>query len=68
MSRQTSEYPERVFASGEEERWRRLAERAVSGGSSTGLLLAGLTVLGLGALAWYYFAPDLRRYMKIRNM
>jgi hypothetical protein len=63
-----SEYPERVYSSGEETRWRDLARRAGSGGGSTGLLLAGLTVLGIGALAWYYFAPDLRRYMKIRNM
>jgi len=30
--------------------------------------LVGLTVLGLGALAWYSFGPDLVRYLKIRNM
>lgn len=36
--------------------------------SSSGLLLAGLVAVGLGALAWYYLGPDLKRYMKIRNM
>jgi hypothetical protein len=30
--------------------------------------LTGLAVVGLGALAWYYLGPDLRRYLKIRNM
>jgi hypothetical protein len=38
------------------------------GGISTGWLIAGAVVLGLGALAWYSLGPDLRRYMKIRNM
>jgi hypothetical protein len=33
-----------------------------------GWLLAGLAVAGLGALTWYYIGPDVRRYMKIRNM
>jgi hypothetical protein len=36
---------------------------------STGGLGLGLIVAGaLGALAWYYLGPDLRRYLKIRNM
>ena len=34
----------------------------------SGLLIAGLLVLGAGALAWYYLGPDFRRYMKIRAM
>jgi hypothetical protein len=42
--------------------------RARSGGISPGWLITGLAVVGLGALAWYYLGPDLRRYMKIRNM
>jgi hypothetical protein len=33
-----------------------------------GLPLAGLVAVGIGALAWYYLGPDLRRYMKIRSM
>ncbi|MGH7170886.1 MAG: DUF6893 family small protein [Gemmataceae bacterium] len=68
MSRMTSQYPERVYASSEEERQRHLAERIGSGGKSSGWLLAGLAALGLGILAWNYFAPDVRRYIKIRNM
>jgi hypothetical protein len=36
--------------------------------SGSGLLLAGLALAGLGALAWYYLGPDLRRYLKIRSM
>jgi hypothetical protein len=44
------------------------AERARSGGISTGWLVTGLVVVGLGALAWYSLGPDLRRYMKIRHM
>jgi hypothetical protein len=44
-------------------RWEHRSRR-----SGSGLLLAGLAVVGLGALAWYYLGPDLRRYLKIRNM
>ncbi len=32
------------------------------------LVVAGLAVVGLGALAWYYLGPDLQRYLKLRNM
>ncbi len=35
---------------------------------SSGLLLAGLAVVGLGWLAWRFIGPDLIRYMKIRDM
>ena len=27
-----------------------------------------LLLIGVGFLAWYYFGPDLVRYMKIRDM
>jgi hypothetical protein len=37
-------------------------------GPGTGLLIAGLAAAGLGLLAWNYLGPDLRRYLKIRNM
>lgn len=66
MSRITSQYPERVYSSREEEPARGFMERARPHGS--GMMLAGLAALGLGALAWYYFGPDVRRYLKIRNM
>jgi hypothetical protein len=39
-----------------------------SGWPSSGLLLTGLLVVGLGVLAWQYIGPDLRRYMKIESM
>ena len=42
--------------------------RRRGGGGISGWLLAGLAVAGLGAAAWYYLGPDLKRYMKIRNM
>jgi hypothetical protein len=32
------------------------------------LPVAGLAVIGIGAIAWYYLGPDLRRYLKLRNM
>jgi hypothetical protein len=45
-----------------------LNNRTDSRGPSTGLLIAGVVVVGLGILAWSYLGPDLRRYMKIHNM
>ncbi len=50
--------------------WQRYPEsyRRRGGLPIPGLLVGGLVVAGLGALAWYYFGPDLRRYLKIRNM
>jgi hypothetical protein len=35
---------------------------------ASGLFTLGLVALGLGALAWYYIGPDLRRYIKISSM
>jgi hypothetical protein len=69
MSRLTSEQQE--LLSRPRERWDEdyeLAERERSRGGVSGWLIAGLALAGLGALAWYYLGPDLRRYMKIRNM
>jgi hypothetical protein len=37
-------------------------------GAGMGWLVAGAALVGIGALAWYSFGPDLIRYMKIRNM
>jgi hypothetical protein len=43
-------------------------ERRESTGLPVGLVIGGLALLGLGALAWYYLGPDLRRYIKIESM
>jgi hypothetical protein len=48
----------RSFLSRREEPWE----------PSTRWAVAGLVVLGLGALAWYYLGPDVRRYLKIHSM
>jgi hypothetical protein len=45
-----------------------LERRSDGGLSSSSLLVTGLVVAGAAALAWYYFGPDLIRYMKIRSM
>jgi hypothetical protein len=66
MSSITSPYPERVYSTGEARHEHRL--RARDGARGPGLMLAGLAAVGLGAVAWYYLAPDLRRYLKIRRM
>ena len=45
-----------------------VAGRTTSRGIAPGWLVTGLVVVGLGALAWYYLGPDLRRYLKIERM
>lgn len=37
-------------------------------GPSTGLLLAGVAAIALGAWAVYHFGPDFRRYIKMEMM
>jgi hypothetical protein len=32
------------------------------------LLIAGAVVAGLSYLAWTYFGPDLKRYLKVHSM
>lgn len=39
-----------------------------TGGPSLALLLGVAAVVGVGFLSWYYFGPDLVRYLKIRDM
>ena len=60
----------REWQRSEADEWRERyeMERTRRRGGSGGWLLTGLAVAGLGLLAWYYLGPDLRRYMKIRNM
>ncbi len=41
---------------------------ADSGAPPWGLILGGLVIGGLAALAWNYFGPDLRRYIKMSRM
>jgi hypothetical protein len=61
-------YPERVYSSEEEGRLRRLAEQLASEKRSTGLMLAGLVAVGVGAWMIWHFGPDLRRYLKMERM
>ncbi len=72
MSRMTPEYQAgSVRALGDDwERRYHAPERRWRGGENfpTGLLVGGLVAVGLGALAWYYLGPDLRRYLKIKSM
>ena len=70
MSRMTPEHQAgSVRAQGEEWESRYYpAERRGGNGFPTGILVGGLLAIGLGALAWYYLGPDLRRYMKIKSM
>ena len=70
MSRMTPEYQAgSVRAQGEDWEGRQYpAGRRGGEGFPTGLVVGGLLVVGLGALAWYYLGPDLRRYLKIRSM
>lgn len=49
-------------------RRRTLARHGESSGVSRGLLIAGLVAVGVGALACYVLAPDVQRYIKLRNM
>lgn len=42
--------------------------RPRASGPSLTWLVAGAAVVGLAALAWYKFGPDVRRYLKIESM
>jgi len=70
MSNMTYQDEARSYCSPDDEWQGRYAaeRRAGSAGPTLGLPLAGLVAVGLGALAWYYLGPDLRRYLKIRSM
>jgi hypothetical protein len=68
MSQQTSPYPERVYSSSEEGKWRQLRERLRPEGISPAVLIGGLAVLGLGLFAVYKFGPDFVRYLKMERM
>jgi hypothetical protein len=45
-----------------------LSRREEPFGASRGLVVAGVVAVGIGLLAWYYIGPDVKRYMKLRNM
>jgi hypothetical protein len=47
---------------------RYLAEERGYGRGLSGWKIAGLAVVALGLVGFYYFEGDLRRYLKIRNM
>lgn len=37
-------------------------------GMSTGLLVTGVVIVGMGVFTWKYLGPDLKRYLKIHSM
>jgi hypothetical protein len=60
-----------IFSRSEDKPWWRqssLARRSEFELPHAGWLIAGLAVLCLGAVTWYYIGNDIRRYMKIRAM
>jgi hypothetical protein len=49
--------------------WRHpLAGRPARPEVPTTLVVAGLAVVGIGLLTWYYMGPDVKRYLKIHSM
>lgn len=68
MSQLMSENEARYQAALEEWRLRHPHDDRRHSSGLSPLLVTGLAVVGLGALAWYYLGPDLQRYMKLRDM
>ena len=72
MSRLPAETQTAYYGPSPSQPWRGRAAvthtKAQGGGFPTGWAIAGLAALGLGALAWYYLGPDLKRYLKIERM
>jgi hypothetical protein len=69
MLRLTSGHPGTLARlTGEHRGGRSPARWAEPSGASRGWLIAGLVAAGLGALAFYYLSPEMKRYMKIHNM
>jgi hypothetical protein len=70
MSTMTPPTEQRWSPASNDARWGgpAMARRPEPSGLPAGLTVAGLAVIGLGALALYYLGPDLVRYLKIRNM
>jgi hypothetical protein len=48
--------------------WPRMQDSRESEHDSLVFPLLGLAALGLGVLAMVYLAPDIKRYLRIRNM
>lgn len=67
MSRMSSEYPERVYSSSEQEK-RLPLPKLGDLGVSKGWMLAGLAAVGIGAWMVWHFGPDFVRYMKMERM
>jgi hypothetical protein len=63
-----SQQPPQTHPASDLTQWQHAPSSSHSAGLSTAALLSGLVIVGLGALAWYYLEPDLRRYMKIKSM
>ena len=49
--------------------WRHpLAKRSGRSDAETAMMVAGVVVLGVGLLTWFYLGPDMKRYLKIHSM
>ncbi len=68
MSRMPTEHADRGVRMAGDGRRGHEVEEWQSGRRFPGWLAAGLIAAGLGALAFYYLGPDLRRYLKIKSM
>ena len=69
MSRLIPGHRGRLARLADQDWWSRPASRRSEALASTpGWLVAGLVAAGVGALAWYYVGPDVKRYIKLRNM
>lgn len=70
MSRLTSGYQAYLPRLSGHGGWGRspLARRSGSPGTSRGLMIAGVVLVGVGFLAFHFLAPDVQRYMKMRDM
>jgi hypothetical protein len=70
MARLTSDYQAYLPRLSGHGGWGRssLSPRSESSGASRNMLIAGLLVIGVGALAFYVLGPDVKRYMKMRDM
>ncbi len=70
MARLTSDYQAYLPRLSGQGGWGRspLSLRRESSGASRTLLVAGLVAIGVGALALHVLGPDVKRYMKMRDM
>ncbi len=68
MSRVMSQYPERVYSTGEEKEMLHLPKRGGMKKLPKGWMFAGLAGIGVAAWMVWHFGPDFIRYMKMERM